>query len=87
VGGHTRQGGCLKVITSQVMRKLDIPRHKLYYLEQKGLIRPNKVQVGVREFRVYPPEQVRRAAVLWKYLKAGFKYGAADEKARQELGE
>ena len=75
------------MITSQVMRLIDIPRHKLYYLEQKGFIRPQKVQVGEREFRIYPPEEVRRAAVLWKYLKAGFKYSVAREKAGQELGE
>ena len=75
------------MITSQVTAQLDIPRHRLYYLEQKGLIKPNKVQVGGREFRIYPPEVVRRAAVLWKYLKAGVGYSAAREKAGQELGE
>jgi DNA-binding transcriptional MerR regulator len=74
------------MVTSEVLQLVDIPRHKLYYLEQKGFVRPRKVQVGEREFRNYSPEQVERVRVLWKYLSAGFRYSAARQKAEAELG-
>jgi hypothetical protein len=28
--------------TSDLLKKINIPRHKLYYLEQKGYINPKK---------------------------------------------
>jgi hypothetical protein len=29
--------------TSDILKKINIPRHKLYYLEQKGYIKPKKI--------------------------------------------
>jgi len=40
--------------TSDVLKKINIPRHKLYYLEQKGYINPKKNNQGrFRDERIY----------------------------------
>ena len=71
--------------TPELLAKIDIPRHKLYYLEQKGYIKPHKTVIGEKEFREYSEEDVKRVECLWKYLKKGFKYKIAYEKALEEL--
>lgn len=73
------------ISTPELLAKVDIPRHKLYYLEQKGYIKPRKKAIGEKEFREYSEEDVRMVAHIWKYLKQGFKYKAAYEKAVEEL--
>ena len=55
--------------TQELLAKIDIPRHKLYYLEQKGYIKPHKTVIGEKEFREYSEEDVKRVECLWKYLK------------------
>ncbi len=71
--------------TPEVLARIDIPRHKLYYLEQKGYISPKKTVVGEKTFRDYSEEDVRKIECIWKYLKKGFKYKIAYEKAMEEL--
>ena len=71
--------------TPELLAKIDIPRHKLYYLEQKGYIKPHKTVIGEKEFREYSEEDVKKVEVLWKYLKKGFKYKIAFEKAMEEI--
>jgi len=71
--------------TPELLAKIDIPRHKLYYLEQKGYIKPKKTIIGEKEFRDYSEEDFTRVECLWKYLKKGFKYKIAYEKAMEEL--
>ena len=71
--------------TPELLAKVDIPRHKLYYLEQKGYIKPHKTVIGEKEFREYSEEDVKKVEVLWKYLKKGFKYKIAFEKAMEEI--
>lgn len=71
--------------TPELLKLIDIPRHKLYYLEQKGYIKPQKVIIGEKAFREYSEEDVRRVECIWKYLKRGFKYKIAYEKAMEEL--
>ena len=71
--------------TQELLAKIDIPRQKLYYLEQKGFITPRKFSIGEKEFREYSEEDVRRVEYIWKYLKKGFKYKIAYEKAMEEL--
>lgn len=67
------------------MLKIDIPRQKLYYLEQKGFIKPSKTVIGDKAFREYSDEDVKKVEYIWKYLKKGFKYRIAYEKAMEEL--
>ena len=73
--------------TPELLSKIDIPRHRLYYLEQKGYITPKKTIVGEKEFREYSEEDLNKVELLWKYLKKGFKYKVAHEKAMEELND
>ena len=71
--------------TSEVISKIDIPRHKLYYLEQKGYINPDRFSMGEIEVREYDDKDVRKIEVIWRYLKLGFKHKIAYQKAMDEL--
>ncbi|MBI5682065.1 MAG: MerR family transcriptional regulator [Deltaproteobacteria bacterium] len=71
--------------TPDLLKLIDIPRQKLYYLEQKGYITPQKIVIGEKEFRQYSEEDVKRITCIWGYLKKGFKYKIAYEKATEEL--
>ena len=71
--------------TSEILNKIDIPRHKLYYLEQKGYVRPRRIPMGDLEAREFSKEDFERVNMIWKYLKQGFKHKAAYEMATKEL--
>jgi len=71
--------------TSEILQKIDIPRHKLYYLEQKGYVAPMRTPMGDLEAREYSSEDVAMIRLIWKYLKKGFKHKAAYRKALAEL--
>ncbi len=71
--------------TSEIISKLDIPRHKLYYLEQKGYVKPKRIPMGDLEAREYSKQDFERITMIWKYLKRGFKHKAAFQMASEEL--
>jgi len=71
--------------TSDILGKIDIPRHKLYYLEQKGYIHPKRVPRGDLEAREFTEEDFKKVQTIWKYLKQGFKHKIAYQKAMEEL--
>jgi DNA-binding transcriptional MerR regulator len=71
--------------TAEILEQIDIPRHKLYYLEQKGYIAPRRVPMGDLEAREYNAEDVMKIRFIWKYLKKGFKHKVAHEKAINEI--
>ncbi|MBI3399280.1 MAG: MerR family transcriptional regulator [Deltaproteobacteria bacterium] len=75
----------MHIKTPELLKKIDIPRQKLYYLEQKGYIKPQKIIIGEKSFREYSDEDIKKIECLWKYLKKGFKYRVAYEKALEEL--
>ncbi len=75
----------MSISTQELLSKIDIPRQKLYYLEQKGFITPKKRQIGEKEFREYSGTDLLKVEHIWKYLKKGFKYRVAYEKAMEEL--
>ncbi|MBI3607711.1 MAG: MerR family transcriptional regulator [Nitrospirae bacterium] len=70
--------------TSELLQRIDIPRHKLYYLEQKGYVSPQRIPMGDLEAREFSEADVRLVQAIWKYLKQGFKHKVAYQKA---LGE
>ncbi len=70
--------------TSQILERTGIPRHKLYYLEQKGYIKPRRLQSGDHEIREYTERDLEMVVLIWKYLKMGFKHKIAFEKATEE---
>jgi DNA-binding transcriptional MerR regulator len=71
--------------TSDLLKKINIPRHKLYYLEQKGYITPKKITRGDLEMRDYTDEDFQKIQVIWEYLKKGFKHKAAYKKTMEKL--
>jgi DNA-binding transcriptional MerR regulator len=71
--------------TSEIISKLEIPRHKLYYLEQKGYIKPTRIPMGDLEAREYSKQDFERIRVIWKYLQRGYKHKIAYKMATEEL--
>jgi DNA-binding transcriptional MerR regulator len=71
--------------TSEILQVVDIPRHKLYYLEQKGYVVPKRIPMGDLEAREYSAEDVLKIKLIWKYLRKGFKHKVAYEKALEEM--
>jgi DNA-binding transcriptional MerR regulator len=75
------------VKTSELLKRVDIPRHKLYYLEQKGYVSPTRIPMGDLEAREYSDADVRLVGAIWKYLKKGFKHKTAYQKALEDTGQ
>ena len=71
--------------TSALLEKINIPRHRLYYLEQKGYINPKRIPMGELEARDYSQLDFEKVKVIWKYLQQGFKHRVAYQKAITEL--
>jgi DNA-binding transcriptional MerR regulator len=71
--------------TSHILEKTGIPRHKLYYLEQKGYIKPKRVPSGDLEIREYTRKDLKMVELIWKYLKMGFKHKVAYMKAGEDF--
>lgn len=71
--------------TSDILQAVDIPRHKLYYLEQKGYVMPKRIPMGDLEAREYSREDLLKIKFIWKYLSKGFKHKVAYEKAMEEI--
>lgn len=72
--------------TNELLQHVDIPRHKLYYLEQKGYIAPTRIPMGDLEAREFSEADAELVAAIWKFLKKGFKHKVAYQKALEELG-
>lgn len=71
--------------TSDILKKINIPRHKLYYLEQKGYINPKKITRGDLEMREYTDEDFQKIQTIWNFLRQGFKHKIAYKKAIERL--
>ncbi len=71
--------------TSDILQAVDIPRHKLYYLEQKGYVVPKRIPMGDLEAREYSGEDLLKIKFIWKYLSKGFKHKVAFEMAMEEI--
>jgi len=71
--------------TSEILDKISIPRHKLYYLEQKGYVSPKRIPMGDLESRDYSKEDYLKIQAIWKYLQKGYKHRSAYEQAMKEL--
>jgi len=71
--------------TAEIISKLEIPRHKLYYLEQKGYVHPKRIPMGDLEAREFSKQDFERIKVIWKYLQRGYKHKTAFQMATEEL--
>ena len=47
--------------TTEIVEKINIPRQKLHYLEQKGYISPKRIPMGEYEAREYSDEDFSRS--------------------------
>jgi len=73
------------VKTSEIINQLAIPRHKLYYLEQKGYVKPKRIPMGDLESREFSKQDFELIKVIWKYLQRGYKHKVAFKMASEEL--
>ncbi len=71
--------------TAELLALIKIPRHKLYYLEQKGYINPKRIPMGDLEVREFAHEDIEKIRLIWKYLKQGFRHKVAHQKALEEI--
>ena len=71
--------------TGEVVEEIGIPRQKLYYLEQKGFVKPITEQRGEKLFRYYSQSEVEKIRLIWKYWQQGFRYRVAYQKALRDL--
>ncbi len=70
-----------------MIKRIGIPAHKLYYLEQKGYINPGRNRMGELEARDYTEEETVKIQLIWKYLKMGYKHKVAYQKAMEEFNQ
>ena len=66
---------------AEILSRIDIPRRRLYYLEQKGYIKPVKIFQGNRQDKDYSKDDFVRVQTICQFVKQGFNYQAAFEKA------
>lgn len=71
--------------TGEVLQMIDIPRSRLYYLEQKGYISPQKKVIGEKAYRFYTQRDVKKIELIWVHLKRGMRYRVAYQMATEEL--
>ena len=71
--------------TTEFVRMTNIPRHRIYYMEQCGYIAPRKSLRGEYLIRDYSNEDARTAQAIWRYVQQGFKWRIAHEKALKDL--
>jgi DNA-binding transcriptional MerR regulator len=74
-----------EVTTAELLQEVNIPRQRLYYLEQKGFIRPTKKRIGEKDFRDYSQEDLDKVRAIWRYLQQGLRYSVAYERALEDL--
>ena len=71
--------------TAELLQEVDIPRQRLYYLEQKGFIQPVKKRIGEKQFREYSREDLDKVRAIWRHLQQGLRYRVAYERALEDL--
>jgi DNA-binding transcriptional MerR regulator len=69
--------------SSEVTRKLDISLRQLYYWELKGIVKPNLITLGSREFKRYSSEDFDILKKVKRYLDQGFTLTSAVQKVRE----
>ena len=67
--------------TSEILNRIDIPRHKLYYLEKRGYIKSQTIVQGNHKIKDYSKDDFVKIQTIWHLVKQGLKYQAAYEKA------
>jgi DNA-binding transcriptional MerR regulator len=72
--------------TEEITHDEGLPRQALYYMENKGYIKPLRKRVGRRVLREYTESDIELAKLIWKYHEEdGLIWDAAYEKASTQL--
>jgi DNA-binding transcriptional MerR regulator len=67
--------------SSQITHQLDISVRQLYYWELKGIIQPQLITMGSREFKRYSKADVEILKRVKNFLDEGYTLAKAMEKA------
>ena len=71
--------------SSQITRQLEISVRQLYYWELKGIVQPQLITMGSREFKRYSKEDVEVLKQVKIFLDEGYTLTKAMEKAASQL--
>ena len=67
--------------SSEVTRKLQISLRQLYYWELKGIVRPQVITMGSREFKRYSLQDIETLEKVKNYLDQGYTLSGAVKQA------
>ena len=73
--------------SSQITNQLEISVRQLYYWELKGIVEPQLITMGSREFKRYSKEDVEVLKQVKNFLDEGYTLAKAMEKATAKLTE
>ncbi|MCC6805802.1 MAG: ParA family protein [Deltaproteobacteria bacterium] len=71
--------------TAEVLELTGIPREKLYYLEDCGLLKSKKTKRGSRETREWHDGDIDLIKRAWTYMSEGVRVKTAFERAKKEV--
>ncbi len=69
----------------EITEKVGIPRSKVYYLEQRGYVKPTRTERGDLDFLEFSEADFLMIQHMWVYMKEGFKVKVAYKKAKAEI--
>ena len=67
--------------TAEFVKETSIPRSKVYYMEQLGIVKPRKELRGEYYVRYFSSRDLKMARATWDYVQEGFKWRVAHKKA------
>ncbi len=71
--------------TSEVLRGSRISAKQLYYWEKVGIIAPEKVRFGSREYRRYSGDDVQRLRQIRRLVLCGYSLRGAARRVEEEI--
>ena len=66
--------------SKQIVHKLDISLRQLYYWELKGVVTPELISLGTREFKRYSETDLIKLRLIKKNIDLGYTLTAAIKK-------
>lgn len=70
---------------SEVSKQAGVSTDLVRYLESKGFVEPEWIQLKQRTVRDYPEDQVALIKAIALYINEGFKHDVAFEKAKLQV--
>ncbi len=69
----------------EIIKDVGIPRSKIYYLEQRGYIKPTRTEKGDIDILDFSEKDFLLIKHMWEYMKEGFRVKIAYKKAKEEV--